>query len=52
MIKRLFDIIFSVLGLVVLSPVFAAASVFIKLDSKGPVFFRQGWQEFQALYDL
>jgi lipopolysaccharide/colanic/teichoic acid biosynthesis glycosyltransferase len=41
MIKRLFDIVFSVVGLVFLSPLFAAASVLIKLDSAGPVFFRQ-----------
>jgi lipopolysaccharide/colanic/teichoic acid biosynthesis glycosyltransferase len=41
MIKRLFDIVFSVIGLIILSPFFAAASVLIKLDSSGPVFFRQ-----------
>jgi lipopolysaccharide/colanic/teichoic acid biosynthesis glycosyltransferase len=41
MIKRLFDIVFSVAGLVFLSPLLAVASVLIKLDSTGPVFFRQ-----------
>jgi lipopolysaccharide/colanic/teichoic acid biosynthesis glycosyltransferase len=41
MIKRLFDIVFSIIGLIILSPLFAAASVLIKLDSRGPVFFRQ-----------
>lgn len=41
MIKRLFDIIFSIIALIILSPVFAAASVLIKLDSEGPVFFLQ-----------
>jgi lipopolysaccharide/colanic/teichoic acid biosynthesis glycosyltransferase len=41
MIKRLFDIIFSIFALIILSPVFAAASVLIKLDSEGPVFFLQ-----------
>ena len=39
--KRLFDILFSFIGLLVLSPLFAAAAVLIKLDSRGPVFFRQ-----------
>lgn len=39
--KRIFDVVASVLLLVVLSPVFLALSVAIKLDSKGPVFYRQ-----------
>ncbi len=39
--KRLFDIIASGLGLVVLSPLFAVLAVWIKADSKGPVFYRQ-----------
>lgn len=39
--KRLFDIIASGLGLIVLSPLFAVLAVWIKCDSKGPVFFRQ-----------
>ncbi|MDE6397307.1 MAG: sugar transferase [Muribaculaceae bacterium] len=39
--KRLFDIVASGLGLVVLSPVFAVLAVWIKSDSKGPVFYRQ-----------
>ncbi len=41
MTKRIFDVIFSIVGLMVLSPVFAAVSVLIKLDSTGPVFFLQ-----------
>lgn len=40
MLKRLFDIICSGLGLIVLSPVFALVAVMIKLNSPGPVFFR------------
>lgn len=40
MAKRLFDIICSLLGLLVLSPVFMVVAVLVKLDSKGPVFFR------------
>ena len=39
--KRLFDIIASGLGLIVLSPLFIILAVWIKLDSKGPVFYRQ-----------
>ena len=40
MAKRLFDIICSSLGLLVLSPGFMVVAVLVKLDSKGPVFFR------------
>ncbi|MBE7184993.1 MAG: undecaprenyl-phosphate glucose phosphotransferase [Methylobacterium mesophilicum] len=39
--KRVFDIVFSLLGLLVFSPVMIATAIAIKLDSKGPVFFRQ-----------
>ena len=39
--KRLFDILASGLGLVVLSPLFAVLAVWIKADSRGPVFYRQ-----------
>lgn len=39
--KRLFDIFCSVFGLVVLLPLFLLIALWIKLDSKGPVFFRQ-----------
>ena len=38
-IKRVFDIVFSLIGMVLLSPVFFIIAVIIKLDSKGPVFF-------------
>ena len=38
--KRSFDFVFSALGLVFLSPLFLAVSVAVKLDSKGPVFYR------------
>jgi lipopolysaccharide/colanic/teichoic acid biosynthesis glycosyltransferase len=40
-IKRCVDVVGSLFGLIVLSPVFAAVAVAIKLDSGGPVFFRQ-----------
>ena len=39
--KRLFDIILSSLGLLILSPIFAIVAIWIKLDSKGPIFYRQ-----------
>ncbi|MFZ2103493.1 MAG: undecaprenyl-phosphate glucose phosphotransferase [Oricola sp.] len=39
--KRAFDIFFSLLGIIVLSPIMLAAAIAIKLDSKGPVIFRQ-----------
>lgn len=39
--KRTFDIIASGLGLVCLSPLFALLAIWIKLDSKGPVFYKQ-----------
>jgi exopolysaccharide biosynthesis polyprenyl glycosylphosphotransferase len=39
--KRLFDIVGSTLLLVVLSPVFLAVAIATKLESKGPVFFKQ-----------
>ena len=41
MIKRLFDVICSALGLLVLVPLLVLAAVWIKLDSPGPVLFRQ-----------
>lgn len=39
-IKRIFDIVCSVLGIIFLSPLFLVVSILIKLDSKGPVFFK------------
>jgi lipopolysaccharide/colanic/teichoic acid biosynthesis glycosyltransferase len=39
--KRAFDIVVSLLMLIVLSPVFLLLAIAIKLDSKGPVFYRQ-----------
>ena len=39
--KRLFDVVASGLGLIVLSPLFLILAIWIKLDSKGPVFYRQ-----------
>lgn len=39
--KRLFDIAVSLAGLLLLAPLFVLAMLWIKLDSSGPVFFRQ-----------
>jgi lipopolysaccharide/colanic/teichoic acid biosynthesis glycosyltransferase len=41
MIKRIFDLVASFLGLILLSLLFLFIALWIKLDSKGPVFFRQ-----------
>jgi len=41
MTKRLFDFFAALIGLVVLAPLFVAVGIWIKLDSRGPVFFRQ-----------
>jgi lipopolysaccharide/colanic/teichoic acid biosynthesis glycosyltransferase len=41
MSKRLFDVAAALAGLVLLAPWFALAALWIKLDSPGPVFFRQ-----------
>ncbi len=38
-LKRLFDIIFSLLGLLFLLPVFIITFIMVKVDSKGPVFY-------------
>lgn len=40
-IKRAMDFLLSLLGLIVLSPVFLVLIIAIKLDSRGPVLFRQ-----------
>ncbi|SCZ69347.1 MULTISPECIES: sugar transferase [Photorhabdus] len=40
-IKRIFDLILSSIGLVFLSPVLIMIAIWIKMDSKGPIFFRQ-----------
>jgi exopolysaccharide biosynthesis polyprenyl glycosylphosphotransferase len=52
-LKRMFDYVGSLLGLIVLSPFFLAVGLLIKVDSAGPVFFRQkrsgkGEKEFEV----
>lgn len=39
--KRIFDIVTSGLGLIVLSPLFLFLALWIRYDSRGPVFYRQ-----------
>ena len=40
-VKRIFDIVMAIFGLLVLSPIFLVISLAIKIDSNGPVFFKQ-----------
>ncbi|PHM38543.1 sugar transferase [Xenorhabdus innexi] len=39
--KKLFDFVASLLGLLFLSPILVFIAIWIKMDSKGPIFFRQ-----------
>jgi len=41
MIKRCFDVVFSILGLIILSPILLIISILIKIDSKGSILFIQ-----------
>ncbi|HEY7829668.1 MAG TPA: sugar transferase [Solirubrobacteraceae bacterium] len=40
-VKRVFDLVGASLGLLAVTPLMLAAAIMIKLDSRGPVFFRQ-----------
>lgn len=40
-LKRIIDFILSLCGLIVLSPVFLILCIWIKIDSQGPIFFKQ-----------
>ncbi|AEA00703.1 sugar transferase [Aerococcus sp. Group 1] len=40
-VKRLIDFILALIALIILSPLFLLIALWIKLDSKGPVFFKQ-----------
>jgi len=46
--KRLFDFIASFFGLILLAPIFVWATLWIKIDSRGPIFFRQERVGFQG----
>lgn len=41
LLKRLLDVLMSTFLLILLSPILTLTAIFIKLDSKGPVFYRQ-----------
>jgi len=41
MLKRAFDLLSCIVGLVLLIPVFIIVAIWIKLDSSGPIFYRQ-----------
>ena len=38
--KRLFDVVFSLIAIIILSPVFIITAIAIRLESKGPVIFK------------
>jgi len=42
LLKRCVDIVLSMIGIVVLSPILLIIAIAVKIDSKGPVLFRQG----------
>jgi len=46
--KRLFDFIASFFGLILLTPIFVLSALWIKIDSRGPIFFRQERVGFQG----
>ena len=54
MLKRIFDITLSLFGLIILLPFMLIIAILIKIDSKGPIFFKQirvtkGGREFKIL---
>ncbi|MFC2411087.1 MAG: sugar transferase [Bacteroides sp.] len=54
MLKRTFDFLVSLFGLLLLSPLILCIAVWVKCDSKGPIFYRQvrvgkGGREFKLL---
>lgn len=40
MLKRIFDITFSFIGIIIFSPIFIVISILIKLNSPGPIFYK------------
>ena len=41
LIKRIFDIVMSITAFIILSPLFLMICILIKIDSKGPILFKQ-----------
>jgi len=50
--KRAFDFLVSLIGLIILSPLFGIVSILIKIHDKGPIFFKQKriGQNFKSFY--
>ena len=40
-VKRIFDFMYALIGLIVLMPLFVLIGIIIKIDSRGPIFFNQ-----------
>lgn len=40
-VKRIFDFLFALIGLIILSPIMIIVAIAIKIDSKGPAIFKQ-----------
>ena len=40
LIKRMIDVVLSLFGLVLISPFVVIIAIYLKIDSKGPVFFK------------
>ena len=40
-VKRIIDVVISIIALIILLPIFAIISIAIKIESKGPIFFKQ-----------
>ena len=45
-VKRLFDIVISLLGMIILSPLFLFLSIWILIDDPGPILFTQNFAPF------
>ncbi|MBS4206756.1 sugar transferase [Bacillus sp. FJAT-50079] len=41
MVKRAMDLLFTTIGLIIIAPILLLISILIKIDSRGPVFFKQ-----------
>ena len=40
-VKKIIDVVISIIALIILLPIFAIISIAIKIESKGPIFFKQ-----------
>ena len=46
-VKRIIDIVFSIIILIIISPLFPLIAILIKIDNSGPVFFTSGTSWFK-----